>query len=66
MIEIFVESELSSLGAGDEFSIHALRIAVYLRFGLLLSYKQARNALYRLRCKTGFLMHLGRGYYAIV
>lgn len=45
------------------FRINWVRVGVYLRFGRSLSYKQARNALYRLRDR-GFCSHLGNGCYA--
>lgn len=64
-----IEGMVQSVSRDDYFTlggfhINWVRIGVYLRYGVSLSYKQARNALYRLR-DTGFCLHLGGGNYAL-
>lgn len=47
---------------GCRFHVNALRLRLAFR-GLFLSYKQARDALYRLRVMGAAFIHLGRGWY---
>lgn len=62
MVEAVIWDEYSSMGA---FHINWVRVGVWGRWGVSLSYKQARNAMYRLRWLQMF-EHVGLGVYRCV
>ena len=45
--------------------IQVLQVGVYLLFGLPLTYKQVRDALFRLRLTLYPVRHLGCGWYCL-
>lgn len=62
MVNHVVISQFERVGG---FHINWVRVGVYLEYGISLSYKQARNALYRLR-SFGGILHYGCGVYGFV
>lgn len=59
MVQDVCWGDFGSLGV---FHINWVRMSVYLAYGVSLSYKQTRNALYRLRDR-GWCSHLRLGVY---
>lgn len=55
---------LCDYGLVGGFHINMVRLGVFYKFGACLSYKQVRNALYRLRA-MGRVKHIGLGVYAL-
>lgn len=62
MVSYVVRSEFEPVGC---FHINWVRLSVFAKYGISLSYKQVRNALYRGRVSSG-IAHIGLGVYGFV
>lgn len=65
-VEFFVLYWAQQTAYQNHFAIEYIRWEAFFQDDLYLSYKQVRNALFRLRRKGLAIKHIGRGVYRFV